>query len=156
MSDTQDVHEALKAAGAPDYMVLIISKIMGAEDAVREMMAALSARSVELHQREQAIENREQMLEERQLAFVSAANDMKAFAARIYGPDSELTKINSKLGSLEMSGANRDSRYAERFRIIDENQALFRQSIDEKFAEVHTRYAQLENRVTVLENKKAG
>jgi c-di-GMP-binding flagellar brake protein YcgR len=156
VSDKQDIHEALKAAGAPDYMVLIISKIMGAEDAVREMMAALSARSVELHQREQVLEHGEQMLADRQQAFVDAANDMKAFATKIYGPDSELTKINAKLGAIESAGMNRDQRYALRFQAIDENQTRLKDWATDEFQKMGTRFEKLEDRVTVLESKKAG
>jgi uncharacterized protein (DUF3084 family) len=151
VSDKQDIHEALKAAGAPDYMVLIISKIMGAEDAVREMMAELSARAVDLNKRELLIENREQLLEDRQQAFLNAAKDMKDFAARLYGPDSELSKINQKLGGIEAAGTNRDARYAERFRVIDENQTRLKDWATEKFGMVDERFEKIELRVSKLE-----
>lgn len=152
MSDEkQDIDAALKAAGAPDYMVLIITKIMGAEDAIREMMAKLSAEAVEIKQRRQEVENAEQILAERQEAFVSAAKDMNGFANRIYGPDSELTKINQRLAGIEASGIARDKRYADRFQAIDDNQTRFRDSIDERFREVRDRFVVLEGRVDKLE-----
>lgn len=150
MSDKSDVHDALKAAGAPDYMVLIISKIMGAEDAVREMMAKLNEQAVDLKQREQAMQNHEQMLHEREKAFVDASRDMMDFANRLYGPDSELTKINAKLESIETAGATRDKRYTERFRDVDSNHSSFKDWVKERFQEV-------ENRVLVLErDRKVG
>ncbi len=86
----QSIQEALKQAGAPDYMVLIITKIVSAEDAIREMQASLSRRSVELSQREQ-------VHEEQQEAFVKAVKDMNEFTNRIFGPESELAKINSEI-----------------------------------------------------------
>jgi hypothetical protein len=111
------------------------------------MMAALNTRAVELN-------HRERMLEDRQQAFVNAAMDMKAFAERIYGPDSELTKINQKLGGIEASGTARDKRYADRFQVIDENQTRFKDSVDERFKQVHSDLTKLSDRVTNLE--KAG
>lgn len=153
MSDKSDINEALKAAGAPDYMVLIINKIMGAEDAVREMMAELSSRSVDIHLREQAIENREVLFEERQQAFVNAVEDMKRFAARLYGPDSELTQINKKLGGIEASGTNRDRRYADRFQAIDDNITRLKDSMNDRFRGVDDRMVKLEDRVGALEQK---
>ncbi len=155
MSDEKlAIDAALKAAGAPDYMVLIIGKIMGAEDAIREMMAKLSAEAVELKQRERAIEEAEMMLADRQEAFVEASRDMKEFVNRIYGPDSELTRINARLGGIEAAGIARDKRYADRFQTIDDNQTRFRDSIEERFREVHDRFRVLEGRVGDLE--KAG
>lgn len=158
MSDKEDIHDALKAAGAPDYMVLIITKIMGAEDANREMLAALNTRTVELNQRERSLEGREQavldaarVITEREQAVVNAAKDMKEFASRLYGPDSELTKINQKLGAIESAGANRDQRYAERFRVIDENQTRLKDFVESKFREINDRFTVLEGRVLALE-----
>ena len=153
MSDKQSIDEALKAAGVPDYMVLVINKIMGAEDAIREMMAALSARSVDIHHREQVLESREVLFEERQKAFGHAVEDMKQFASRLYGPDSELSKINQKLGAIEMAGANRDRRYADRFTALDENMTRFKDSVDERFKEAGARFVKIEERVTELERK---
>lgn len=147
MSDKEDIREALKKAGAPDYMVLIISKIMGAEDANREMLAALNARTVELNQRERIIEDREQ-------AVINAAKDMRQFAEQLYGPSSELTKINAKLGAIESAGVNRDHRYASQFQAINENQTRLKDFCEGKFREIDKRFMDLEGRVTVLE--KAG
>jgi hypothetical protein len=153
VSDKQDIQEALKAAGAPDYMVLIITKIMGAEDAAREMMAKLSAEYVEVRQREQAVLNSERLLAERQQAFMDAAEDMKNFVNRIYGPDSELTRISQKLGGIEAAGAARDKRYMDRFQAIDENQTRLKDSIDVRFHAVHQEIGLLAHRVSTLEQK---
>jgi len=101
------IEEALRQAGAPDYMVLIITKIVSAEDAIREMQASLSKRSVELHQNEE-------MFAERQAAFVAAAKDMTDFANRLYGPGSELSQINHKLDSIELANVNRYNALAAR------------------------------------------
>jgi len=135
-------------------MVLIIKKIMGAEDAIREMMAELSSRAVDLNQREQLIEDRERLFEDRQQAFLGAAHGMKEFANRIYGPDSELSKINQKLGGIEAAGIARDKRYADRFQDIDDNQTRLKDWAVENFNKVDDRFAKIEHRVANLE--KAG
>ena len=153
MSDKQSIDEALKAAGAPDYMVLIIQKIMGAEDAVREMMAELSSRSVDIHRREEILETREVLFEERRQAFIHAVEDMKRFANRLYGPDSELSQINQKLGAIDMAGTNRDKRYADRFTAIDENQTRFKDSMEDRFKGVDAEIVKIAERVTELERK---
>ena len=153
MSDKQSIDEALKAAGAPDYMVLIIQKIMGAEDAVREMMAELSSRSVDIHRREEILESREVLFEERRQAFIHAAEDMKRFANRLYGPESELSQINRKLGAIDMAATNRDKRYAERFALIDENQTRLKDSMEERFKGVDAKIVRIEERVSELERK---
>lgn len=144
MSDKSDINAALKAAGAPDYMVLIISKIMGAEDANREMMAMLSAQAVDLNQREVLIQNHEQVIREREQAFVDAARDMMDFANRLYGPDSELTKINQKLEAIESAGQQRDKRYTDRFESIDSSHASLRTWAKDRFQEIEDRVAVLE------------
>lgn len=151
MSEKKDISAALKAAGAPDYMLLIITEVVGAKDEIRAMMAALNARSVDVRQREDAVLQREELLRDQQQAFVSAAEDMKAFANRIYGPDSELTKINQKLGGIETAGATRDRRYADRFQAIDENQTRMRDDFETKIRVVSDRVDQLEHRVANLE-----
>ncbi len=156
MSDKQNIDDALKAAGAPDYMVLIINKIMGAEDAIREMMSKLSAEAVEIKQRKQAVEVAERVLAERQEAFVRATHDMREFTNRIYGPGSELTQINQKLGGIEASGTARDARYAGQFQLINDNQTRIKDDIDNRFLEVHKRVDELTGRVTKLELGKTG
>lgn len=151
MSEKQDLSAALKAAGAPDYMVLIITEVTGAKNEIRAMMAELNTRAVDVKQREEAVSEREQVLQDQQAAFVNAAGDMKEFVGRIYGPDSELTKINQKLGGIESAGAARDRRYVDRFQAIDENQARLKDSLDHRFKEVGDRVVKLENRVAALE-----
>lgn len=151
MSDKQAILNALKAAGAPDYMVLIITEVVGTKDEIRAMMAELNTRSVDVRQREQVVAEREQVLKEQQQAFMDAAKDMKEFANRIYGPDSELTKINAKLGALEAAGHNRENRYAERFRVIDENQTRLKDSFESKINAVNERVDKLTERVDRLE-----
>lgn len=151
MSEKKDISAALKAAGAPDYMVLIITEVVGAKDEIRAMMAELNTRSVDVRQREDAVLQREEVLRDQQQAFVSAAEDMKAFANRIYGPDSELTKINQKLGGIESAGAIRDRRYADRFQTIDENQTRMRDDFESRIRVVSDRVGVLEIKVANLE-----
>lgn len=151
MSEKQDIHAALKTAGAPDYMVLLITEMSGTKDEIRAVMAELNTRASDVKQREDAVQQREQVLQDQQQAFMSAVEDLKAFVNRIYGPDSELTKINQKLGGLESAGATRDRRYADRFQAIDENLTRMRDDFSSRIKEVNDRVGKLEVRVERLE-----
>lgn len=113
MSDKQSIQDALRQAGAPDYMVLIITKIVSAEDAIREMQATLSSESVSQRQSQQ-------VLDERQAAFLKAAQDMTDFANRLYGPESELSKVNQKLETLESTASTRDNQIEKLVRGIED------------------------------------
>ena len=151
MSDKQTILDALKVAGAPDYMVLIITEVVGAKDEIRAVMAELNTRAIDVRQREDAVQQREQVLQDQQQAFMSAVEDLKTFVNRIYGPDSELTKINQRLGGIEAAGATRDRRYAERFEAIDANQTRLRDDFEQKFKLISDRFIRLEGRVENLE-----
>jgi len=154
MSDEkQDISAALKASGAPDYMVLIISKIMGAEDAIREMSAKLSAEAVEIKHRQQAVESAELALAERQAAFVQAAEDMKDFANRIYGPDSELTKINQRLDSIESAGLSRDQRHAGRLQVFE---TRLKGSVDRRLGVIHTELQGMRDHLDGIDERVSG
>lgn len=124
----------------PDYMVAAIDSICDARDDIRSMQAELSKSKQELGYKEQIIGDREQ-------ALLSAIDDMKEFASRLYGPDSELTKINQKLSGIESSLAARNTQYDRQFQEIHDNQTRLIQRCDQ----VEMRVSKLEERLDFLE-----
>lgn len=116
MSEQQRILDALKQAGAPDYMVIIITEIVGAKDAIREAQSAISVRT--LDQQQQA-----QLLDERYAAFLKAAKDMTDFANRLYGPESELSQVNEKLAA----AASRDNALEKLVSALDERVTVLEQ-----------------------------
>jgi uncharacterized protein (DUF3084 family) len=145
---TDSIQEALKKSGAPDYMVLIITEVTSAKDAIRAMQSELSSRALDLKHREQNLEDRED-------AFVKAAKDMTEFANRIYGPTSELTQIHSKLAAMEAAATNRDSRYASQYSEISSNQTRLKDWTEQRFRELDDRVKDAENAIADLQKKSA-
>ena len=129
MPDDKTRNEPWRAQ-MPDYMVAAIDSICEARDEIRAMQAELSKGQQELNNKEQIIGDRERSL-------LNAIDDMREFANRIYGPDSELTKINTKLGSIESASAARET--------------AIKDSFTRRFEQVETRVRQLEDRVGDLE-----
>lgn len=112
------------AANAPDYMVAAIDLLVETRDEARQLLTKLNEREADLR-------NQAQVLEEQKQAFGKSLVDMREFANSLYGPDSELTKINLRLADLPR---------------VDE---VIRQLIDHK-----QRLGDLESRVTNLEQRK--
>ena len=84
-------------------MVVAIDTVLGARDDIRAMMAQLNAKSVDLHEKQQMMEDREE-------SFMKAVHDLQEFANRFYGPDSELAQFQSKITRIEerLDGVVRD------------------------------------------------
>ena len=121
--DRTNVREQEWAKHAPDFMVAAIEQVVGARDDIREMLGRLNEREANLTQREQVVGEREN-------AITKAADDMKQFANQIYGPDSELAKVNLRLEELPSIKGRLDS---------------------------HDRdLSELKSRVTTLEQRKTG
>lgn len=143
MSEDKKPNEAWRTQ-VPDFMIAAIDNICDTRDEIRKVHEALTLRTMELN-------DREQMIRDREKAIVDAAADMKAFANRIYGPDSELTKINQKLGGIEAASVTRDARYARQFQEISDNQTRMKDSFVNRFEQVESRVRRLEERTDSLE-----
>lgn len=93
----RNVRDEAWAKNAPEYFVEGIAIMVETRDEARALLTRLNEREAELR-------GREQMLQEQREAFSAALVDMRAFANQIYGPDSELTKINTRLADLPRVG----------------------------------------------------
>jgi hypothetical protein len=118
-------------------MVAAIDSICDARDEIRCVFEAITRST-------RALDDREEIVLDREKAITGAAEDMKAFINRIYGPDSELTKISEKLGAIESAAGARDSRYMRQFQDISDR-------LNERFDLIESRVRQIEERVLGLE-----
>lgn len=89
----RNVREEEWAKHAPDYLVEAIVTICEARDENRELLNRINQREAELS-------GREQIFKDQMQSFTAAVNDMREFANRLYGPESELSKINKRLAEL--------------------------------------------------------
>lgn len=79
---------------APDFMVMAIDTVLGARDDIRIMMEHLNTKSVDLN-------DKQQVMNEREEAFTNAVLDLRSLANKFYGPDSELSQVQSKIYKIE-------------------------------------------------------
>lgn len=146
----------------PDWMGEVVVRITVAKDAATKLLAKLDERQQAQDRRDELQEQRDQKLRDREDALLRAVEDMKQFANRIYGPDSELTKIHQKLGALESAGIARDKRYADRFETIDANQTRIKDDMERRVTKLEESKLQTEKslqdlseRVLRLEERKS-
>jgi len=91
--ENRDVRKEPWAKNAPDYMVEAIAAIVETRDDCRQLLGELNARDAE-HR------SRVRLLEEQRAAFQAAVADLKEYADKLYGPDSEVTALHKALGDL--------------------------------------------------------
>lgn len=106
MSDQKDLRNEPWAKNTPEYALEAIIQISDARHEILAAMKLINERNAELASREQVLMDREQ-------AFVNAAADLKTFANSIYGPDSELTKLNARLEAAETAAVRREADYTK-------------------------------------------
>lgn len=97
MSDEKPTRNEPWRTQAPDYMVAAIDSICDARDDIRAMHAELSSHKQSLSEREERISDREAVLEDKERSLLAAVTDMKEFANKIYGPDSEMEKLRGEV-----------------------------------------------------------
>lgn len=148
MSDPKDLRNEPWAQHIPPYLVEVIAQVSDAKDEILKAMTLINERTADLR-------NREQLLLAREESFVNAAADLKEFANRVYGPDSELTKIHAKLASAEMAATNREARNARLYEQLTETQSGLRTWVVEQLRLRDTRMDGFEKRLHVLEQKSA-
>ncbi len=125
----------------PEYMGEAIVLITETRDEARMLLALL--------------QDREQVLGDRETALMSAIKDMKDFANQLYGPNSELTKINTKLDAIEQAGSKRDDAHSRQIEQISGEHAQLKEWCKEQVDGLHSRVQKTERDVEELQRKIA-
>lgn len=112
MSETKDVRDEPWFKNVPEWMGEVVVRITEARDAATSLMRELSAR-------DDAITNREDIAAEKEQALASAISNVTDFANKLYGPESAIAQINSKLDSIERRITDDRSKMDERFTGIE-------------------------------------
>jgi len=142
MSETKtSVRDEPWFKNVPEYMGEAIVLITETRDEARMMLARL--------------QDRKEVLDDRETALMSAIKDMKEFANLLYGPDSELTKINAKLDTIERAGAARDDTHSRQLEQISGEHAQLEDWCKEQFRQLSGRVATTERDVGELQRKIA-
>lgn len=124
----------------PEYMGEAIVLITEARDEARMLLARM--------------QDREEVLGDRETALMSAIKDMKTFANQLYGPESELTKINAKLDAIEAAGTSRDQAHDRQLDQISGAHAQLKDWCKEQFESLSSRVRKTEDAVEELLQKK--
>ena len=116
----------------PEYMGEAIVLITETRDEARMILARLL--------------EREQVLGDREGALIAAIKDMKDFANQLYGPESELSKINAKLDAIDRAIAKRDTEHSQQIQKISGEQATFMEWCKGQVEGLRTRVSELERK----------
>ncbi len=138
----------------PDYMGEVVVLLTEQKELAQEMMVKLDAREERLDAREAELSSLAVVLGDRGDALLNAVNDMKSFANKLYGPESELTRIHQKLASIEQSNTDRHTEHARQLETFETNQARFRAWVNGKFEEMDGRLTDLNRRLVELEGRR--
>lgn len=138
----------------PEYMGEVVVLITDAKDAAQALMAKLDDREGRLDNREAELSNLAVVLDDRGTALLLAVDDMKAFANKLYGPESELTRIHQKLASIEKSNTDRHTEHTRQLEAFEANQARFREWVNGKLEDVDGRLTDFNRRLTELETQR--
>lgn len=141
MTDTKtSIRDEPWFKNVPEYMGEAIVLITENRDETRMLLARL--------------QDREQILVDRETALMSAIKDMKDFANLLYGPESELTKINTKLDAIESAASTRDSAHESQLTQISGAHERLKDWCREQFESLGKRVGKTENDVAELLQRK--
>jgi peptidoglycan hydrolase CwlO-like protein len=159
VSDRERVRDQPWAKNIPDYMLEAIANVSDARHDILDALKAINRINADLVKFNTDLRDREQLIKDREDSVVNTASDLSAFANKIYGPDSELTKILSKLTVAEVAATNREARHARQYEELSENQTRLKDwvvremgNLESKFSD---RFKRVEERLTEIERKSA-
>lgn len=135
----------------PEWLGEVIALVTENRDANRTFLERLNQHEALLTERQGKLEaidehlrNKALVLADQQQALINAVSDLKEFANSIYGPQSAIAQINTKLDGIQQTINNDRATNERTFRELRQELQDLRESYKERFVAIEQRLADLE------------